>query len=165
MADIQSQLNEDAYGSIADSYASKYNIPSESFRNLVRNLSGFDPTYSGPNGESGIAGAINNSSKLNAWDVNSQLDLLAQDFADRNKNSKTEADYNKAIQSYLGGGMPDSSNNPGVNAVSIADGTWFDKVSAWFKSNVYAALFFIIGVLIIIATIYSVVKNSSVSTN
>jgi hypothetical protein len=165
-------VNEMTYGSIADSYATKYNIPTNVFRSFINQQSGFDPLYNGATGQ-GIGGLINNSKNpaINMFDPAQQLDIAAQGLSSAYKDI---GDWTKAIESFAptpDQSMVDAMGNP-TGATQSSDATngdyksagisgMLDTIKNYFDKYAYSLLMFIVGVVMILATVYMVVRESS----
>lgn len=167
MATSANTMNESAYGNIADSYATKYGVPTDIFRNAIRTKTNFDPTFSGSVGK-GIAG-LNvdpNAKSINAFDVGQSLDIAARYLSSIYKETNswdtatqdfvTGIPYEKG-QGQTGGASGDWLNVPQDAQAASDKSIWrwsLDDFKAWFKSYTWAALFFTVGVLVILASIY-----------
>lgn len=165
-------LNENMYGGLADSYASRYGIPADIFRDTLNKASGFDPKYSSVTGK-GISGLNIDVKGVDSGNVGSSLDFAARILAG---SYKTSGSWSKAVSEYLGNNqstMPntDAMGNPTGQDEPIPNDTGskgvlnygtgvFGNIMAWFSSNAYNFLFGLIGVVIIVATLWTVVKNS-----
>lgn len=165
MATSTNTMNESAYGNIADSYATKYGVPTDVFRNAIRSKTNFDPTFSGSVGK-GIAG-LNvdpNAASINAFDVGQSLDIAARYLASIYQETKSWESASDAFitgneKPQTGGASGDWLNVPQDAATAAADSKsiwrWtLGDFKAWFKAYTWAALFFTIGVLVILASIY-----------
>jgi len=172
----QTAMNEAAYGSIADSYAAKYGIPTDIFRNAIRSKTNFDPLYVSDAGK-GIAGLnVDPEAKsIDAWDVGQSLDIAARYmksiFAGTNS-------WDDASNAFISGKEPD----PTTGQSGGASGDWTDQTAAekaaaqksdksiwqysaqdWkdlFTRSAWTVLFFIIGAVVILASVYFVIAKS-----
>lgn len=159
-------FNETTYGPIADSYASKYGIPTDIFRDAIRRTSNFDPMARG-----GIAGITNssNNTKVKSFDIGQSFDFAAQYM------SQVKADGNEwssVADNYVSGSSVQSKddktlaqNEADQNAAPAVEGDkafWrysSDDWKAFFTRSAWGVLFFILGVLLIGATLYTVVTK------
>ena len=158
-------LNENAYGGLADSYAAKYGIPKDVFRTAIRNKTGFDPLYESDNGK-GIGGAImaDNNKSLNPFDLDTAFKMAAIVMTDAYSITK---DWNDVIGAF-GANRAMTAESAKINADAKLppknDKAFYqygmDDVTAWFKSASWGLLFGLIGVVIIIASIYTVITKS-----
>lgn len=165
---MSANYNEAAYGSIADSYANKYGIPADMFRDVIRNTSDFDPMYSGKKGD-GIAGLINKtgSEKINPYNVGQSLDFAAQYIATIYAETK---DWAVATQTYESGNDAEiEANKAEVNeqlkkaqeeqeSKSFWEYTSQD-LKAFFSKSAWGLLFGIVGAILIIVSLYVVIAK------
>lgn len=154
---IVPQANEYAYGPIADSYAQKYGIPSDVFRNLIRGISGFDPNFKGNNGDGrGIASlgfSGNNPNMPNPNDVGSSLDFAANMLSSLYKSSGSWDVASKLFTT----GTPEETKA----AQDVPDpNSWTAKIGAWFKSAGWTMLISAVGILLILGSVWVIVNSS-----
>lgn len=171
-------VNEFAYGGVVDSYAAKYQIPSTVFRDIVRNVSGFDPTSQTPNG-SGIAN-INVKGFDSVNDVGASLDFMAKaltgiynDVGDwskvaaqypgyKDKTPEPEMQYDAMGNATGATSAPDYSNNS-TEKSSAGKYIWqytADDFKALFSKYAYGSMIAIVGTILIIGSVWVLVKTS-----
>lgn len=171
MADLYSMTtNESAYGGIADSYAQKYGIPTSVFRDTIRQVSNFDPKYKSAKGQ-GIAGLTNKTGNKNLDPnlVGQSLDIAAQYI----KQAYSESgDWLKASESFIGGDEEPKSlaeNEAALNVSTKPQDESGDKAfwryssddwKAFFSRSAWGMLFFVVGGVLIIASLYVVISKS-----
>lgn len=164
---IGASINESTYGGVVDSYAAKYGIPLDVFRGVIRNTSNFDPNFKSSTG-SGIAGLTNNSKfKINTSDIGTSLDIAGQYLRNSHQG---QGDWEKAAQSFLTGNESETlaSNEEKLNeqkepASSDDKAFWRYSMDDWksfFSRSAWAIIFFITGVLLILASLYVVISKS-----
>jgi hypothetical protein len=169
-------FNESAYGPIADSYAAKYGIPTDKFRDVIRASSNFDPMYSGSKGD-GIGGMIaGNGVNFNPFDISSSLDYLGNAMAAINKDTK---DWQTTTDSMLNGYNSQIYDNVAevdqqLKAAQEREATesaannkdkafWEYTTDDWkffFKKSAWGILFFVLGGVLIIGSVYVVISKS-----
>ena len=171
---------EVTYGPIADSYAAKYGVPVDTFRQYIGSLSGFDPLYSGTKGN-GIAATVNNSSNLlvNSFDPAQSLDFAAQKIAADYKDTGSWTDAFKLngfvtstdtndLGSVDAMGNPTGVTNGDNTAVQNAakdnaggvDGI-LGSVKTFLTKYAYSGIILVSGLLLILATLYVVVTRGT----
>jgi hypothetical protein len=166
----EASTNESAYGGIADSYAQKYGIPTDIFRDTIRAVSNFDPTFKSDKG-SGIAGLSNstNNKAIDPGYVGQSLDIAAQFVS---KSYKDTGDWRAAAESFITGALPKSlaeneaalSGEPKPEEKENDKAFWrysMDDLKSFFTQSAWAMLFFIIGAVLILASLYVVIAKGS----
>lgn len=170
--------NAATYGGIVDSYANKYGIPTDIFRQVIGGSSGFDPTYNSSTGK-GIANINVGSgvSGVNPFDIGQSLDIAAQ-YVSSAYNST--GSWGAAADEYLGANGANSvpSTTPSASDTAISNAATdtgtsadtpgsknilsltIDDIIAELKLSAYSASLFIIGILLIVATIWHVVSTN-----
>jgi soluble lytic murein transglycosylase-like protein len=173
-------LNEKTYGEMADSYAKYYNIDVDTFRNLIRSESSFDPYAINPqsvNGEnaSGIAQFLPSTARemgVNVFDAESSLNGAAKYLS---KLVKQYGGYELAIAKYKGysnenldkgrevarGLISDKANEPEAEKV---DDSWLGEkwgdIKSIFSQSALGLMIGVIGFLIIAFTIWRIFWSS-----
>lgn len=171
MADISSPANtgaapvssfEQAYGPIADSYAQQYGIPTDIFRNVIRDVSGFNPQNVSGTGQ-GIANLNTTPATVDPMNPGASLDFVAKYIASANK---IYSDWNKAAQSFTDPNMDPLTRNDGSAQdtkpadAAPADNTWSGKIAAFFKQSAYTLLIVMIGLILIAGSVWILVQSS-----
>lgn len=170
---MSANFNEAAYGGIADSYAQKYGIPTEYFRSAIRSVSNFDPMYSGKNGD-GIAGLSGKSGELvNVYNVGDSLDYAAQYIKGVYNETK---DWDVAAENFAtgystadavakaNGKTPQSAEQAETEAERSGKAFWqysSDDWKALIAKSAWSVLFVLIGIVLIVASVYVVVVKGS----
>lgn len=154
---IVPQANELVHGYTVDSYAQKYGIPTDVFRNVIQTASNFDPNY--VNSETGARGiaALNFSkdSNINPDDIGSSLDFIGNAL----KSLYSSTGSWSAAQNILT--TPDPGQVDAVKAAAADDpNSWSNKIANFFKSAGYSILISAVGVLLILGSVW-VILNSS----
>lgn len=146
----QAQNNESTYGPIADSYAQKYGIPLDVFRNVIRSASGFDPNYSSGDGSGGIGNLDVKSIKDPQSNVSGSLDYVGNLMSSLYKSTGSWTATEKMMSPDAGQQSTDSG----------PDNSWAGKVGGFFKSAGYTILISAVGALLILGSVW-VILNSS----
>lgn len=146
---------EYTYGPIADSYAIKYGVPPEAFRDVIRKASGFDPDTAGIK-SGGIANLDSRVVGFDASQVAPSLDYAAREMA--RIYNQTAKGAKKAVE-FLGG--DDTPLNDGEEPEVEEDDSYSGRIGAYFKKNAYTILMVLVGGLLILASLYMVIQSSS----
>lgn len=170
---MPSNFNEVAYGGIADSYANKYGIPTNVFRDVIRMSSNFDPFYTGTKGDGIAAIKLDSSNQnINPFDIGQSMDIVGKYMVDAYQSSKS---WESAAGTFLYGESAPQGNNATPDNVMPKDGSAIpeaDKASSkslwqysaddwkalWIRSA-WTILFTLIGILIIAASLYVLVTK------
>lgn len=168
---IMPSTNENMYGGIADSYAAKYNIPIDVFRNTIRRLSDFNPANDNHYGK-GIAGIDVGTTGIDQMDVGKQLNYAAQYMADRYKKI---GNWDDTVTDYLIGsenagtssdGKTLAENEAAINGESAPEESkafWkygLSDVQGYLQKSAWSILFILIGVVIILVSLYVLIVKS-----
>lgn len=174
-------INESAYGGTVDSYAVRYGIPTDVFRDVIRQLSNFDPTQVNPKGGSGISNLQTTAKTVDPMNVDASLNFTASYLSSLYKSIGT---WNGATDSYLGTGSASSdpsgqsaNEEPQFDAMGNATGfkngdslpikdnggfvgNTISSVTTFLKESAYTILFVLVGALLIAASLWVLIENS-----
>jgi hypothetical protein len=160
-------INESTYGGVADSYANRYGIPTNVFRDAIRNVSNFDPSFSSKDGN-GIArlNVVGDSKWLpNPSDVGSSLDFAARLIA---SDYKSSGSWDKAVSSFMGLPEPVGTGgeifgdpiNKSANPKYVEKPGMFSDITTFLRDSAWTITFVIVGATLIIGSIWILVKTS-----
>lgn len=164
------------YGPTADKYANKYGIPTDVFRTLITDVSGFNPYNVNKDGTGGFGGFANNSSKIfNIFDPEQSLDVMGQTLSQLYSDY---GDWNKAASFYKTGSIENPINKTiteskikieeaARNAKSNVSNKPFwqwtsEEWGVFFKEKFFGFLLGTVGVVFILASVYAlIIRNKS----
>lgn len=182
--DSYSAAFQNQYGNAADKAAQKYGIPVDKFRGMINDISGFDPYNVRADGGGGLAGLkADNFKGVDIYNPESALDTAAKVvssiFSQDGKKS-----WDGAINDYkemLNGGLAvPVKENEGSKSVIDKLGDYFgsddeeepdDKpfwqygmtdVKSFFQESIFSLLFGIIGVILILGSVYALFRAAPV---
>jgi hypothetical protein len=159
----QAQNNETAYGPIADSYAQKYGIPTDVFRDAIRKRSGFDPQYSDSAGRKGIAGlSFTKSDSPNPNDVGSSFDAVGSIMSAMNADNN---DWSKTLASFLGTDQATKDEQQAAqdeaakNGDDTIVGRAINSITGFFKQSAFTILIVLIGLVLVLGSAWMIISN------
>jgi hypothetical protein len=144
---------EYAYGPIVDSYAQKYNIPTDIFRSAIKERSGFDPQQTSATGR-GIA----NLDFKGAEDIGTSLDFVGKYLDGVYKQT---GDWDSALGDFLG--TDEASKAQQEEAQKVADSqddSWTGKAVEFLKKSAFTILIVMIGLVLILGSSWKIINSS-----
>lgn len=154
------------YGPIADSYAQKYGIPTDMFRQAIQGRSGFDPNYSGPNGQ-GIAGlSFTQPGSINPMDPGASMDKAAQIMSAMYKGGGG-GDWQTTVDTFLGNDAGTQTQAQSPNAPDnsmlgkLKPSSWLASFTEWAKNGAFTIVIVLIGLVLILGSVWMIIDAKS----
>lgn len=164
---MSSDTNLATYGPMADMYATQYGIPTDVFRSAISAVSNFDPNYVSDSGVTGLSGLNINVGGKDGSDPSTALSTAAQVISS-NYSTQGTGDWADAVSSYFddantsvpsSGASTSTANSSPSSTQQTTDGKYIwqytsDDFKNIFDQYAYGALVSIVGILLIVGSIW-----------